>query len=372
MVAFREWLFTEEKQAVDPEVLASYEQACQAELENLIRRTSNPALKKTLERMRTCPVRTRGGNCTGWTAYALGALLRHCPYKVDLEESLNYLMFRMLSRTGERGESRKCLFDMDTDREYDVDRGCPLEARYKTFLLNDIRSICGGKIRRLLKYPKRPPTVPITQTRRKADRERGTIGADEIPGHPTDQRERELYNDITGLLKRRSTADMPLVPLFRSILNGTGTREQRRRFGHTTADRGRKIIYDTLVQYASNSGNLQLQSLLAKFHDFDATKPAARRPQQQKPAKPKPILSQQERDFRSIVQVLERSGRRASMAIFGSQRSRWRERPSTDPAQKTKLHQVLDQMLKAGVLAKQGANFVPGPNYAKYLEPTPA
>ncbi|MGA2257118.1 MAG: hypothetical protein ABSG53_20895, partial [Thermoguttaceae bacterium] len=89
MVAFQDWLFSEEKQAVDPAVLDSYEQACQAELEDLIRRTRNPALRKALESMRLCPVKNKSGHCTSWTDYAVGALLRHCPGKVDLEESLN-------------------------------------------------------------------------------------------------------------------------------------------------------------------------------------------------------------------------------------------------------------------------------------------
>ena len=206
-------------------------------------------------------MKTRSGTCTGWAHYALGALLRHCPGKVDLEDSMNYIMFRMLSRTGERGQRRKCLFDMDTDRDYDLDRGNPLEARYKTFLLNDIRNVCSGRIRRLLANPKRPPTLTITQSRNRADREPGTIGAEEIAARPSDQQENELFDDITALLQIHSTPNMPLVTIFRAVLDGTGTREQRRRFGHARADRARKIIYDTLVQYASKSENRQLQDL---------------------------------------------------------------------------------------------------------------
>lgn len=146
MVAFREWLVVEERQAVDSAVLAGYDHAFDTELEALIQRTHNPQLRRALEGMRGCPVRTKTGRCTGWADYILGSLLRHCPKKVDLEQGLNYIAFRMLSPVGERGLPRKNLFDFDTERLYDLDRGNPLEARFKTFLINDLRSICGGKV----------------------------------------------------------------------------------------------------------------------------------------------------------------------------------------------------------------------------------
>ena len=373
-LGFQDWLLAEERQSVDPHTLRSFERIFEDELERLIQRChGNPALQRTLEPMRDCPVKTAKG-CTSWTDYALGALIRHCANKVDLEDAFAYVMFRLLSRVGERGQPRQCLFDMDPNREYDLAIGNPLLARFRTFLINDIRSIGAGKIRRLMLSPTRQPTVSIRSGRNKADQEQGGIGADEIPAPNTDHHEFELYNDIIALLRRRSTPDMPLVDLFHAVLNGTGTRDQRRRFGHTTADRGRKLIYDTLVAYSRSSGNRHLENLLTKFRDFKATlaDPNSRRAQQKtQPVRPPVvILSPQERDFRSIVQVVQRHGGRASLAVLGSQRARWLGRSPRDPSSsaKTRLHDVLDQMVQSGVLAKQGATYIPGTNYGKYMD----
>ena len=259
-VAFRDWLWTEERQSVDPHTLRSFERIFEDELERLIQRCQgNPAFQRTLETMRSCPVKTASG-CTRWTDYALGAIIRHCANTVHLEDAFAYVMFRLLSRTGERGQSRQCLFDMDPNREYDLNIGNPLLARFRRFLINDVRSIAAGKIRRLMLNPKRVPTISIGQGRNKGDQE-GGVRAEEIPAPDTDQNWLELQNDIVSLLHGRSTPDMPLVDLFYDVLNGTGTREQRKKFGYSAADRGRKIIYDTLLAYARSSGNRHLENL---------------------------------------------------------------------------------------------------------------
>ena len=370
---FKDWLLAEERQSVDPHTLRSFERIFEDELERLIQRCQgNPALQRTLEPMRACPVKTASG-CTRWTDYALGAIIRHCAEKVHLEDAFAYVMFRLLSRTGERGQPRQCLFDMDPNREYDLNIGNPLLARFRRFLINDVRSIAAGKIRRLMLKPNRMPTISIAPGRKKGKQGPGSIRAEEIPAPDTDQKWLELQNDIVSLLNRRSTPDMPLVDLFYAVLNGTGTREQRKRFGHSVADRGRKIIYDTLLAYARSSGNRHLENLLIRFKDFKANQadPNSRRSQKKvRPPRPMITLSPQERDFRSIVQVVQRHGGRASLAVLGSQRARWLGRSPRDPSSsaKTRLHDVLDQMVQAGVLAKQGANYIPGPNYGKYLD----
>ena len=151
------------------------------------------------------------------------------------------------------------------------------------------------------------------------------------------------------------------------------TRETRKRFGHTVSDRGQKIIYDTLLSYAQSTGNRHLENLLIRFKDFKANQADPNSPRSQKKtqlSRPAVILSPQVRDFRSLVQVVQRNGGRASLAQFGSQRSRWLGRLPRDPSSphKSRLHDVLDQMVQAGVLAKQGATYIPGTNYGKYLD----
>ncbi len=82
MGGFAEWLFLVERSLVDPEVLDSYEQAFQQGLEGLIQRTRDPALRRTFEDMRSCPVRGKNGGCSRFIDYVLGALLRNgCHYQ---------------------------------------------------------------------------------------------------------------------------------------------------------------------------------------------------------------------------------------------------------------------------------------------------
>ena len=172
-----------------------------------------------------------------------------------------------------------------------------------------------------------------------------------------------MLNDLLGLLRRRSTSQMPLADLFLSILRGERTRVQRSRFGHSIADTGRKMIVQTIQQYAQQTGNWSLLNLLDRIQNPDA------RQQPPAPEPPEPELSPTERDFRSIVQVLEKNGRSVSMAVLGKSRRRWLERPPRDPSspQPNRLADVLARMVADGVLTKNGPRYVPGPQYSRYL-----
>ena len=52
----------------------------------------------------------------------------------------------------------------------------------------------------------------------------GEVSPDEIPARPASG-EQQMLNGILGLLKMSSTAEMPLVDLFMSIMRGKGTPE---------------------------------------------------------------------------------------------------------------------------------------------------
>jgi hypothetical protein len=182
--------------------------------------------------------------------------------------------------------------------------------------------------------------------------------------------EQEMLRDIMELLRQRSTPEMPLGDLFVSILKGEGTRAQRNRFGHAKADLMRKMIVQVVQQYAYRSQNWHLSRLLDKFSDFQGNSPNQVRPKPPRPQKPpKPVYPPDEADFRSIVDVLEKHGRSASMMVFGKVRRRWLERPPRDPSscQSNRLLDVLARMIQDGVLKKQGARYVPGPDYARYF-----
>ena len=173
-----------------------------------------------------------------------------------------------------------------------------------------------------------------------------------------------MLKDLLDLLRRRSTPTMPLADLFLSILQGEGTRVQRSRFGHSVADTGRKQIVQTISQYAQLTHNWSLLNLLDRIQNPDPVRQQAPAPE---PSEPE--FSPDERDFRSIVDVLEKNNRSVSMAVLGKSRRRWLERPPRDPnsSYSNRLYDVLARMIQDGVLTKQGTRYVPGPEYARYL-----
>lgn len=359
MVSFAEWLWCEERNLVDPGVLATYEQAFQDGLESLIRRTQDPELRAAFETMRSCPIRDRRGGCTRFADYILGALIRNgCHQRFDIDDCLQRICFRLLSPIGERGFARRSLFDFDETAPYDLRFGNPLAARFKTYLANELRTITANRIP-ALQRTQRPDTLSIGYG------EKGLVSPDEIPGR-AENNDQELVSDIVELLRRRSTPALPLVDLFYSICAGEGTRAQRARFGRAQTDSGRQIIVGVIEQYARQTQNWQLLKLLDRLRNVDATRAAT--PQQApKPIKPK--LPPDEQDYRSLVDVIERSGRQANLAVLGRLRRRWMERPPRDPSSPypNRLADVLARMVADGVLQKQGARYIPGPLYAKWL-----
>jgi hypothetical protein len=359
MITFGEWLFQEVRSLVDPHVLDGYERAFQQQLEGLIGRTRDPALRQEFERMRACPVQDRNGRCSRFIDYVLGALIRHgISQRYDLEDALQRIVFWMLSPVGERGLPRNSLFDFDENRPYNLNLGNPLQAIFRQYLSNAVMTIGMGKIPALrrVQYPNR---LSINY----GEPNCGTISPEEIPNR-VQSYDSEMLDDLLDLLRRRSTPTMPLADLFLSILNGEGTRHQRSRFGHTLADTGRKMIVQTISQYAQQTGNWSLLHLLDRIQN-----PDVRQQQLPAPESPEPELSPVERDFRSIVDVLEKNGRSVSMAVLGKSRRRWMERPPRDPSspQPNRLADVLARMMADGVLTKNGTRYVPGPNYAAYV-----
>jgi hypothetical protein len=354
-MGFREWLLLVERTLVDPEVLDSYERAFGQGLEGLIRRTRDPDLRRAFEGMR----QFRFAN------YIVGALTRHGVHQeYDVEDALQRIVFRMLSPVGERGLSRSTLFDLDPCQSYDLRTGNPLEARFKTYLRHELRSIMGGRIP-ALKRTGCSGTLSIGY-----GKETGEVSPDEIPARMPSG-EQEMLGDIMELLRRRSAPGMPLADLFVSIMKGEGTRAQRARFGHNRADMMRKIIVQTVQQYARQTQNWTLLRLLDRFSGFSGNRPDPARQQARPQKPPKPTYPPDEQDYRSIIDVLEKHGRSVSMAILGKLRRRWLERAPRDPASAhpNRLADVLARMVGDGVLMKQGVRYVPGPEYARYLEP---
>src|SRR5689334_15110768 len=116
MLSFIEWLLAEEKH-VPPSVLQAYEHAFREELQRLIGRTKDPALRKQFEDMLDCPVVDSRGHCHRFADYVLSALVRqglHTRY--DLEAALGYVMEKMLLPQKDTGEPRATVFGGFTER----------------------------------------------------------------------------------------------------------------------------------------------------------------------------------------------------------------------------------------------------------------
>ena len=218
-----------------------------------------------------------------------------------------------------------------------------------------------GKIPALrrVQYPNR---LSINYGRAGNDPAYGTVSAEEIPNRVQNY-DHEMLNDLLDLLRRRSTPTMPLgrpVPVDPPRRRNTSSTKPVRSFHcrHRAED-------DRPDDFAICPANrkLDLLNLLDRIQNPDV--------QQQPPAPepPEPELSPDERDFRSIVDVLEKNGRTVSMAVLGKSSRRWLERPPRDPSspQPNRLADVLARMVADGVLTKNGPRYVPGPQYSRYL-----
>jgi hypothetical protein len=296
--------------------------------------------------------------------YALACMIKNgLAPQFDLESCLAYIYEQLLGERKRNGQPKMNLFaGFDETRPYQPGDN-PLEARYKVAVGRLVRAIAAGRIRRLRKIEQRPTgTLSIYGGRGEA----GYVSPDEIPGR-SDGGFQELVSDIAMLLRQKEPrSSLPLVDLFKSILAGERTRMQRSRFGYDRADAGRRVIVQTIEQYARQTGNIGLLRLLDRIQNPE--------PRQPKPPKapPKPKLPPDLADYVSIIDVLEKAGRRGTMALLQSKRSRWRERSPRNPSSvaKNRLYDVLGRMLDDGVLAKDGAAFVPGPRYAEFLPQT--
>jgi hypothetical protein len=81
-----------------------------------------------------------------------------------------------------------------------------------------------------------------------------------------------------------------------------------------------------------------------------------------------------ERDYQSIVGLVQQLGGKLNNAEAGRWRRRWTERKARDPSSPhpNRLVDTFSNMVRDGVLLQKlgiqgGAIYVPGPNFSKYL-----
>ena len=375
MERFFVWLFLSEARArVSPGVLRSYELAFKDQLQRVIRRTKNPALRAELEEMLDCPVKDARGNCRSFTDYIVGTLIKngiHARY--DLEAALAYVVEKMLMDRGEHGEPRITLFNGFEERP-DYTTGNPVQARFLKFLHFAVNNIRKNKIPRLADVEHRPlGTVSIAQGRSRGGDPAGGVSPNEIAARPSQDADLvELLDDIMDLLRRKEIAyPLPLIALFQAIMSGQTTDQQRARFGDRPSRVGRQVIVQTIEDYARRTDNFRLMNMLKRLRSGET--PAPRRPAAQ--AVPRPVLSDRERDYSSLLAVLDRLGRPAGSADFGKYRRRWLDYPPRDAASghRNRLEEVLERMVRDGALVarqtRQGAfTYSPGPHAGQFRQ----
>jgi len=366
MRTFWEWLLEGRKGDVEPGVLRGYDQAFKDRLKELIGKTSDPSLRIKLERMLDCPVRDSKGNCRGFAEYIHAALLRNrLADQYDIEAALSYVVGKMLTDRSEvTGEPKASLFGGFTERPHTADFN-PLQARFMAFLQRAISNIRQGKIVRLLNVEKRPPrTVSIGQ----GGDEDGGVSPDEIADRTsTDSAFKELADDILTLLHKQRESGLPLAGVFRAMMNGQRSDELRRRFGDRKARAARQVIIQTIKEYAASTGNRALLNLLARMGS-DGSR-AFTAPRTVKVTK----LSDKQRDYASIVSLVDHLGRPVGTADLGKYRRRWLDYPPRDPSlgYRNRLEEVLagmvrDEVLGARKTSRGAVVYSPGPKFEEY------
>jgi hypothetical protein len=382
MQTFLQWvtLLSEERQkSVPPEVLRGYDLALRRELERMAKRIDDPEVRSKFASIIDCPIIDGRGSCRGFADYVLGALLRQgVQSRYDLEQCLQYVFEKMLMSKGDSGEERNTLFTgFDPSQPDSVNH---FRARFLTWVKYAVNNIRLGKIPRLSDIEIRPQgTLSIGQGRQQKGDPFDGVSPDQIAARPsTDADLHELIQDIVSLLRRKEAGfGFPLVDLFQDMISGMSVEQQRKKFGDRRVRPARQAVIQTIEDYARSTQNHILLRLLERMRSLQAGEapPPGRTASLQSP---KPVLTDKERDYSSLLQVVDRLGRPAGTAQFGSARRRWLEYPPRDATSghRNRLEEVLSKMVHDGVLAAtRTANgayvYSPGPNAAQYRRAAP-
>jgi len=369
---FLTWFTESHQHRIPSTVLDSYEHEFRRQLQGVISRIENPTLKANLEQMLQCPLRDARGNCRGFAEFIYSALLRNgIHHRYDMEAALQYVIEKMLLTQSDNGQPKISLFAGFREKP-DYSSGNPLLARFLAFLEGAVRNIRKGRIPRLLSS-RQQGIVSIGLSRAKRGETPEGISPDEIPGRvDMDTDLGEMIEDLEGLLRRKERASgLPLVAMFRATMAGQTTVQQRRTFGDRKARAGRQVVLDTIEEYAKSSGNAFLLHLLARLKNDKREEGGT---PSRKPVKPvKPVLSEKERDYRSIAEVIARFDRPVGTADLGRYRRRWLEYPARNPdsGHRNRLSEVLARMVEDGVLRATRTSagalvYSAGPHFQQY------
>jgi hypothetical protein len=158
------------------------------------------------------------------------------------------------------------------------------------------------------------------------------------------------------------------------MLGGMTVDEQRRRFGDRRVRPAREVIIQTIEDYARSTDNRLLLHLLRRLREGEGGPPEAQA-RRTAARTPRPVLSDKERDYASIVHVVARFKRPVGSADLGRFRRRWLEYPPRDrtSGHRNRLEEVLARMVQDGVLkatqTRNGATvYEPGLAFDQYRQ----
>lgn len=147
-------------------------------------------------------------------------------------------------------------------------------------------------------------------------------------------------------------------------MGGMNLDQQKKSFGDRKVRAARQVVIQTIEDYARSTDNQLLLNLLRRLRD---------RQDREKAPTPKPVLTDKQRDYASIVNVVARFDRPVGTADLGRFRRRWLEYPPRDPSSgfRNRLEEVLAKMVEDGVLkatqTRSGATvYQPGPAFGQY------
>ena len=371
------WLLNEDRYDRLPAgVIQGYEAAFKQALRTVIQRTEDPNLRATFQGMLDCPIRTASG-CRSFTDYILGALIKNgIQNQYDMEGALQYVVEKMLMPSTDTGEPRGTVFGgFDPSRPYEPATN-PLQARFMKFLTFSTRAIRMGALSACGKSkPGQQGRFPLgLDGARKAIPAKVCLPNNSQPDHRWKAISVKLLLIWCRICAEREPAyGLPLVAIFQAMLAGQRTAALRQNFGDRAARTARQVVIQTVEDYARQTENYALLRLLQRFQ---AGEPASAPRQPPKPAAPK-LEPGKEKDFASIISVMDRlGGRPVGSADFGRFRRRWLEYPPRDPASgyRNRLEETLakmaeEQVLKATRTANGATVYSPGQNYQQYRHP---
>ena len=248
------------------------------------------------------------------------------PATFDLEACLAYIYEQLLGDRKRNGEPKANLFAGFDESARISPATIPWRRDSRLRLAGLVRAIAAGRIRRLHNVEPRPAgTFSIYGGRHGESR---LFRPMRFPAEATAVSGIGCSTSPCFCRQRERLSSLAPGPSFNSILAGEPMRIQRSAFGAYSGGYRKKGHRPGHWAICTANGELTLAPVAGQNPEPEPKEP---RPTTTT-SPPKPKLPPDEADYRSIIDVLEKAGRRATLALLGSKRSRWLGRKPRDPS----------------------------------------